>query len=86
MDDICYDISVPIKWFADDRILYNKIKTAQDQINQNDNLLKKHWCDKWKMVLNPRKSIFISMTRKKQFLSFNYSTGDTKLVLVDKNK
>ncbi|MDJ1258139.1 MAG: reverse transcriptase domain-containing protein, partial [Candidatus Midichloria sp.] len=73
MDDIrCY-ITVSIKLFADDCVLY-KIVTQRDQVLLNDNLLKiKQWCDERQMVLNFRKSVFMSITRKKQFPSYNYS-------------
>lgn len=61
--DICRGISVTIKLFAD-CVLYNKIETAQDQINQNHNLLKiELWCNEWQMVLNAQKLVFISIMR-----------------------
>ncbi|MDJ1258140.1 MAG: hypothetical protein MRQ07_05870 [Candidatus Midichloria sp.] len=40
IDDIRCFITVPIKLFADDCLLYNKIVTERDQIHSNDNLLK----------------------------------------------
>lgn len=87
IDDIRCGISVPIKLFADDCILYNKIETKQDQLKLHNELLKiKHWCDEWQMELNPRKSVFMSITRKKHFLNYNYSIDNTDLLRVNEYK
>ncbi|MDJ1257671.1 MAG: reverse transcriptase family protein [Candidatus Midichloria sp.] len=65
MDDIRCFITVPIKLFADHRVLYNNIVIERGQILLSDNLLKiKQWCEDWQMVLDPRKSVFMSITRK----------------------
>ncbi|MDJ1258138.1 MAG: reverse transcriptase domain-containing protein, partial [Candidatus Midichloria sp.] len=63
IDDIQCFITIAIKLFADDCVLYNKIVTERDQILLNDNLLKiKQWGNEWQMVLNPRKSVFMLIT------------------------
>lgn len=67
------NITVPIRLFADDCVLYNRIETPADQTELNDNLQKiKNWCDSWQMVLNTQKTVYMSITRKRSIIDYVY--------------
>lgn len=87
INDLRNDISVPIRLFADDCVIYNKIETSADQVELNCNLEKiKKWCQNWQMVLNPEKSVFMSITRKINVLAYNYCIAGAELERVKEHK
>lgn len=74
INDMPQDITVPIRLFADDCVLYNRVETHADQIELNSNLQKiKKWCDSWQMVLNSEKTVYMSITRKRNTIDYAYS-------------
>lgn len=65
---------VGIRLFADDCVLYKEIVTMNDQQLLNtclDNVYQ--WCKQWDMKLNSDKTVYMNITRKKNFFSFPYA-------------
>lgn len=87
INDLSNRVTVPIRLFADDCVLYSRIETESDQINLNNNLQKiKDWCEEWQMTLNADKTVFMSITRKKAPLKYNYHINNTTLKRVQSYK
>lgn len=87
INDIVTDLSVHIRLYADDCVLYEKITSVDDQIKLNRNFLKViSWCDKWQMPVNFAKTVFMRITLKKDPLLFQYSTNNTILSEVTQYK
>lgn len=87
INDISSDISVKIKLFADDCILYQEIKTPDDHHLLNISLEKVHcWCQEWQMSLNLLKTVSMTITRKKSPSNFNYSIDSHILQSVSQYK
>lgn len=87
INDLPSDLSVPVRLFADDCVIYNKITSLRDQVDLNNNLNKiLLWCNEWQMVLNPVKSVCMSITRKKVPLKYNYNIGSHDLKRVTEYK
>lgn len=87
INDLPHNISVPIRLFADDCVAYNTIESPSDQIKLQcslENIMK--WCSDWQMVINPNKSVSMSITRKKKILQFPYSIHGKKLKKVEEHK
>uniref|UniRef100_A0A224YY96 Endonuclease/reverse transcriptase n=1 Tax=Rhipicephalus zambeziensis TaxID=60191 RepID=A0A224YY96_9ACAR len=45
-----------------------------------------NWCEDWQMTLNPDKTVYMSITRKKKPLAYDYQINDIKLKRVEKYK
>lgn len=80
INDLPKNITTQIRMFADDCILYKNVKSPSDQAELNLNLERiKNWCDQWQMQLNPTKTVFMSISRKKNILSYPYSINGHEL-------
>lgn len=80
INDIVDNISVHVKLYADDCVLYNTINTIQDQIILNNDFSKViTWCEQWQMTVNFEKTVFMRITHKKCPLLFSYSTNNITL-------
>lgn len=78
---------VKIRLFADDCILFTDVQASDDQLALNtglNNILS--WCNKWGMVLNFDKSVFLRITNKKNPLQFSYSANSQPLKEVSQYK
>lgn len=75
INDIVSGLSVGVKLYADDCILYNKIECTEDQIRLNRDFEKVvEWCGQWQMSINFDKTVFMKITHKKTPLSHIYTT------------
>lgn len=87
INDISTDIPVKIKLFADDCIIYHAITTSYDQATLNLSLAKlQTWCSTWQMTINTKKTVAMTITRKKEPLTFQYHIGDHYLATVSSFK
>lgn len=87
INDIVTDLSVPVKLYADDCVLYEKISSVEDQARLNENFAKViSWCDKWQMSINFEKTVFMRITHKKRPLLFSYTANNVLLSEVQEYK
>lgn len=87
INDILHDIPVNIKLFADDCIIYQEIKSSNDHALLQVALSKiESWCSTWQMKINEKKTVAMRITRKKQPLTFSYSTNGQHLSFVESYK
>lgn len=87
INDIVTDLSVPVKLYADDCVLYEKISSVEDQARLNENFAKViSWCDKWQMSINFEKTVFMRITHKKRPLLFCYTANNVLLSEVQEYK
>lgn len=87
INDIGNNISVKIRLFADDCVLYNEINCAEDQRRLNHDLdLIVTWCRNWQMCLNYDKTVFMSVTRKRRPLPFSYCANNCSIMQVNEYK
>lgn len=83
INDIVRDIPVKIRLFADDCVLYQEVNDPSDQLLLNDSLSKiQDWCTKWQMNINPKKTVAMTITLKKDPLKFRYNLGNHSLSFV----
>lgn len=67
INDIVVDLSVCAKHYADDCILYVKVCSVDDEVHLKYDLAKVFaWCEKWKMVINFDKTVYMRITNKKK--------------------
>lgn len=90
INDIAAEISqgVTVRLFADDCVLYSKIREESDQHRLSTSVRSiQDWCSKWKMKINTEKTVFARITnRTKNVLSFTYKLNGSHLVEVDSFK
>lgn len=73
VNDIFSNVPVQIKMFADDCILYHEIHSKADQSLLNKALTKiDEWCSTWQMTINVRKTVCMSLTRKRNPFQSSY--------------
>ena len=76
-----------LRLFADDSLLYRRVKTPQDaEILQVDLDALQRWETTWQMAFNPSKCEIISITRKKKPLQTAYTIHGHTLNKVKKGK
>lgn len=76
-----------MKLFADDCILYSEIHSPNDQALLNSSLGKiQTWCETWQMRINLKKTVSMTITRKRQPLNFSYSINGHSLPSVQSYK
>lgn len=87
VNDLPKDITVPIRFFADDCVMYKTVRSPTDQSELNLNLQKiQNWCTIWQMDLNAAKTVTMTVTRKKRILNTTYSINDHELGRVEQHK
>lgn len=87
INDIVDNISVSVRLYADDCVLYEKITTTEDQVRLNNDFTKIiTWCDQWQMCVNYDKTVFMRITQKKKPLLFNYTAKNKVLSQVNTYK
>lgn len=87
INDIACNIPIKVKLFADDCVLYHEIESANDEVTLNTALNKiQEWCLKWQMTINLRKTVAMTITRKKNPLSFRYHVDNCSLDVVTSYK
>lgn len=73
VNDISVGISSRIRLFADDCVVYKKIKDEQDAaLLQRDLESINTWCSTWQMKLNPKKCVHMCFTKKKKKIESHY--------------
>lgn len=89
INDIVNEIFPPIqiRLFADDCIVFNEVCSLNDQLMLNSNLQNiLSWCGRWGMELNKEKTVYMSITKKINMMSFAYNLGSTPLTKVNQYK
>lgn len=78
INDIVNNLSVKIKLYVDDCILYAEIESPQDQIKLNSDFGKiVACCHRWQMSINYEKTVFMRITLKKKPFLFDYFANNT---------
>ena len=77
IDDITDEVSSSLCLFADDCILYRKIKSPEDSISlQKDLNLLSHWASTWQMNFNASKCVVLRCSRSPMPILYNYRLND----------
>lgn len=79
INDIATDVhpDVEVRLFADDCLLFCRVKSTSDQNRLNDSLCQIYnWCEKWNMQINFDKSVCMTVTNKKSPLMFSYAVNN----------
>lgn len=85
--DIVDNISVGIRLYADDCVLYHRIQSTHDQRTLQtalDRLVA--WCKKWQMVLNLKKTVVMYVSRKNDNIIYHYNIDGAALTRVREYK
>ncbi len=78
------DITMKIRLFADDCVLYDSIKSISDARNLQQDLAKLiDWSDKWQMAFNGKKCSMLHASQQKDAIMFDYSIKGCILEEVD---
>lgn len=87
INDIVLDLSVHVKLYADDCIVYEKIESPQDQLRLNNDFQKIiAWCHEWQMSINFKKTVFMKITHKKVPFQYPYTANHIRLQEVEHYK
>ena len=87
INDMPSKVQSTTRLFADDSLLYRKIKSPEDaQILQNDLNALQEWETTWKMSFNPDKCEVLRITRKRTPTQADYSIHGHQLALVKTGK
>jgi hypothetical protein len=82
-NDIGENINSTIKLFADDCLLFRKIKTTGDaRVLQDDLNNLGSWTEKWQMLFNAKKCYTMRIHRKTRPIIHNYTMRDQVLTTV----
>lgn len=74
VDDL--DANVTVRLFADDCLIYTRVREQADQFRLSASLAKiVEWCDHWDMKINSEKSVLLRITNKKSERPFTYTVG-----------
>ena len=77
INDITDKVSSTLCLFADDCILYRKIKSPENSISlQKDLDLLSHWASTWKINLNTFKCVVLRCSRSSMPILYNYRLND----------
>lgn len=87
VNNLASDIKSNILRDADDHILYRTIHTTEDrQILQSDLLKISRWSNRNGLFLNPRKSLYLRISRKRTPADVSYMANGTRLQEVTETK
>jgi hypothetical protein len=87
INDLGNNIKAKVRLFADDTILYQRIKTQQDSASLQDDLTTlEKWEETWQMEFNVAKCHVLSVTNKKKPIPPNYTLHGHTLEQVDSAK
>jgi hypothetical protein len=87
INDLPEKVSSTSRLFADDSLLYRKIKTPEDSIILQDDLNRlQKWEKDWQMSFNPSKCEVIRITRKRNPVNATYSIHGHNLAIVKGGK
>lgn len=68
--------NIEVRLFADDCLLFTRVKTPSDQTCLNDSLnIIYNWCAQWDMEINFKKSACMTVSHKKTPLMFDYAVN-----------
>ena len=72
--DITDEFTYTVRLFADDSVIYRNIKTPEDQILLHRDLLTVfNWAKIWGMSLNVKKCVHLTISNKRQPLTYVYT-------------
>lgn len=78
INDIPNSVSVKIRLYADDCVLYNVISTPNDHNTLNQSFINFcEWCVRWQMNINFKKTVVMSFHKHANCSFFNYSYKST---------
>lgn len=87
INDLAYQVDVPIRLFADDCMLYTEVQNLEDQLKLNTSLKKiAEWCDDWQMRINTDKTVCMSITKKTIKLNVSYNFDNATIQNVNHYK
>jgi hypothetical protein len=87
INDLPEATSSSARLFADDCLLFRRIRKIQDAVDlQNDLSLLEEWERKWQMCFHPEKCIVIRVPGKRQFHQTSYTLHGHTLDVVDSGK
>ena len=80
INDIVNNISSEIRLFADDCVLYRRIRCLDDcRALQSDIDTLLHWSGTWQMQFNNKKCYILPVTRKRSKIGYDYCLGEDRL-------
>jgi hypothetical protein len=86
INDLPEYVTCPVRLFADDCVIYKKIKSRDDVVMlQKDLKNLEKWELTWKMDFNPSKCFTMNVTRKRNPMISDYVLKDTILENVEKS-
>ncbi|MEW8489873.1 MAG: reverse transcriptase family protein, partial [Candidatus Thiodiazotropha endolucinida] len=87
INDLPEKVSSTVRLFADDSLLYRKIKSQEDHdILQEDLHLLEGWESDWQMLFNPSKCEVIRITKKRNRIPGSYCIHGQQLALAKSGK
>ena len=87
INDLPDTLTVPVRLFADDTVLYSQVNSSRDQLHLQNNLDKlAEWGEKWDMKFNASKCTVLTVSRKRKILQQNYQLYDNTLEAVNTAK
>ena len=85
--DMPMKVSSTARLFADDSLLYRKIRSSQDSISLQEDLDRlQQWEKEWQMSFNPAKCVVVRITRKRNPISATYKIHNHDLEVVKQGK
>jgi len=87
INDLPLEVDSTVRLFADDCLLYRNIRSIQDQVSlQKDLLSLQEWGLRWGMRFNVKKCNILRISRTAQPLSYTYSLNNEVLATVQNAK
>ena len=79
INDMPMKVSSTARLFADDSLLYQRIRSSQDSISPQEDLDSlQQWEKEWQMSLNPTKCVVVWTTRKRNPINTTYNIHNSK--------
>ena len=73
INDMPMKVSSTARLFADDSLLYRRIRSSQDSISLQEDLDRlQQWEKEWQMSFNPTKCVVLRITRKRDPINATY--------------
>ena len=87
INDMPMKVSSTARLFADDSLLYWRIRSSQDSISLQEDLDRlQQWEKEWQMSFNPAKCVVVRITRKRNPISAIYKIHNHGLEVVKQGK
>ena len=87
INDMPMKVSSTVRLFADDSLLYRRIRSSQDSISLQKDLDRlQQWEKEWQMSFNPAKCVVVRITRKRNPISATYKIHNHDLEVMKQGK